>query len=175
RERLPHLVAADLLDLCGEVEKAHVDAALGELGEQDIGHLAELELVVCKERDNLLFQLDRRRRALEVEARADLLAGLVDGVLHLDEVGVDDGVEAGHFANLSAHRRSHRRAAFGARILPCKSRPESTSSLTTPSGCRRWRRRSCASRAMPTCAASSMTRSSAARRSSSLAAAATSS
>jgi hypothetical protein len=33
---------------------------------------------------------------LEVEARADLLVGLFDGIAHFDEIGLEDGVEAGH-------------------------------------------------------------------------------
>ena len=40
------LVAADLLDLA-LVEEAHVDVALGQLREQHVAHLAELEVVVA--------------------------------------------------------------------------------------------------------------------------------
>ena len=54
----------------------------------------------AKSVSSLLLSARRRcaRRALEVEARADLLAGLVDGVAHLDEIGFENGVEAGHDA-----------------------------------------------------------------------------
>src|SRR6185369_14751629 len=93
-------VAAALLDLRIAVEEARVDVALAELGDQDVEHLAELELVVGIEGDLLVLELDLRRRALEVEARADLLAGLVDGVLHLDQIRIEDGIEAGHAGTL---------------------------------------------------------------------------
>ena len=86
-DELAHLVAADLLDLRVPVEEAGVDVALAELGEQDVGDLLELEVAVAEERDLLVLQLDARRAALEVEARADFPGGLVDGVLDLDEVG----------------------------------------------------------------------------------------
>ena len=44
--RLAHLVAAGLLDLGAVVEEAHVDAALGQLGQQDVLDLADLEIAV---------------------------------------------------------------------------------------------------------------------------------
>jgi hypothetical protein len=92
-DQLLDLVAADLLDLGRAVEKADVDAALGELGDQHVHHLADLEVAVGPDRHFLLFQLDLGRRALEVEAGADFLGGLVDGVAHFDEIGFENGVE----------------------------------------------------------------------------------
>src|SRR5207249_3232458 len=95
-DTLLELVAADLLRLGAAVEESCIDLALGQLGQQDIHHLAELEVAVGVEREFLVAELDARVAALEVEARADLLVGLVDGVAHFDEVGFDDSVEARH-------------------------------------------------------------------------------
>src|SRR5438552_6873355 len=96
RQHLLDLVAADLLDLRAAVDVSRVDAALGQLGQQDVHHLADLEIAVGVQGELLVLLLDARRRALEVEAGADLLGGLVDGVLHFDEVGFEHGIEAGH-------------------------------------------------------------------------------
>jgi hypothetical protein len=56
----------------------------------------ELEVGVAKQRDVLVLELDGGGRALEVEARADFLGGVVHGVFHFNEVGFADGVKRGH-------------------------------------------------------------------------------
>jgi len=71
-DRLLHLRAADLLDLL-RVKEAGIDPALGALGEENVGHLIQLELVVGVERHHELGLLDARVRALEVEAVCDFL------------------------------------------------------------------------------------------------------
>jgi hypothetical protein len=46
----------------------------------------------------LVGEFDAGVGALEVEARADFLGRLVDGIAQFDQVGFEDGVEAGHGA-----------------------------------------------------------------------------
>ena len=58
--------------------------------------MPELEFGVRKQGEFGLLVLDARVRSLEIEARADLLAGLVDGIAHFDHVGFGDDVEGGH-------------------------------------------------------------------------------
>src|SRR5438105_1152525 len=79
-EHLLDLVAADLLHVA-LVQETHIDAAFGELVGQDVLDLAELELRVAEQGDFLVLELERGGRALEIEARADLLRGVVHRVL----------------------------------------------------------------------------------------------
>src|SRR2546425_39024 len=95
-DRLLHLGAADLLDAL-RIEHPRVDAALGTLGQENVGHLLQLEIVVRVERQHQLGLLDARVRALEIEAVRDLLVRLVDRVLQLDLVHFGDDIEGGHF------------------------------------------------------------------------------
>jgi hypothetical protein len=87
-------IFSDLAD----VQEADVDAGLGELVAQDVVHLVELEVAVADQRDVFFLQLDGGGRALEVEARADFLAGVFHGVFDLDQIGFKNGVERGHGA-----------------------------------------------------------------------------
>src|SRR5208282_18847 len=100
------LVAADLLDRAG-FKRAHVEPALGELPEQHVGHLLQLELVVGIERELVLLVLDAGVGALEVEARRELLVGLVERVAHLDLVYFGDDVERRHAPGASEKSRSY--------------------------------------------------------------------
>ena len=93
-DRLLYL-GTDFLDAL-RVEHPRVHCALRALGEEDVGHLLQLEIVVGVDRQHQLGLLDARVRALEVEAVRDLLVGLVDCVLQLDLVDFGDDVERGH-------------------------------------------------------------------------------
>ena len=116
RHHLLDLVAAHLLELGAQVEEAHVDAALAELGQQHVAHLADLEIAVGIERERALLalvgELDAGIGALEVEARADLLVALLDGVAQFDQIGFEDGVEAGHDARSLAQRELSENSAM---------------------------------------------------------------
>ncbi len=92
RRDLLDLVATDFLDVA-EFERAHVDAALGELPEQDVGHLLQLEVVVGIERELLFLVLDARVGALEIEAGGDLPVRLVERIADFDLVDFGDDVE----------------------------------------------------------------------------------
>ena len=120
------LVAAHLLRLGAEVEEAHVDAAFAQLGRAARRcTCCELEVAVGLQGDLVLLgalvgQLDLGTGALEVEACADLLGRLVDGIAQLDEVGFEHGIEAGHggcrwLRGIQAHSasRSRRRMRTG--------------------------------------------------------------
>jgi hypothetical protein len=57
-------------------------------------HLLQLEVGVARVRViSFLLELDGGGRALEVEAGADLLGGVLHGVLHLHHVGLAHGIE----------------------------------------------------------------------------------
>jgi hypothetical protein len=66
----------------------------------------------------LLSELDLGAGALEVEAGADLLVGLVDRVAEFDEVGFDDGVEAGHGAGARQRRVGEKGMGENAMRIP---------------------------------------------------------
>src|SRR4029453_17664360 len=70
-------------------------AALDEARLQHVPHGLELEVVFGGGRQGVgfLIGVDRRDRALEVEALADFLARLVDGVVDLRHVDVRGDVE----------------------------------------------------------------------------------
>src|SRR6266850_479932 len=94
-DRPLHLVAGDFLQR-PRLEAADIDVALRQSRAQHIGDLAELELVVGVDRQQVLAELDARIRALEVEAVGDLLVGLLDRVLHFLLVDLRDDVEGRH-------------------------------------------------------------------------------
>src|SRR5262249_25805489 len=71
---------------------------LGELLLQYLAQGPDLEVVGRAQQQRLLFALDGRVGALEVEALPDLAQGLVDGVVDLLEVDLADDVEGRHAA-----------------------------------------------------------------------------
>src|SRR5690606_362308 len=72
-----------------EFQAADVDAARGQALLEDVGHLLELEVAGRGLADDVVLQRELRVHALEVEARGQFAAGLVDGVGQL--VGVHFG------------------------------------------------------------------------------------
>ena len=88
-------VAADLLNLAS-AEKTYIKLPFGALRPQYIAHLRKLEVVIGKEREFHLLVLDARIRSLEIKARANLPVGMVQHILHLDQISFADYIEGGH-------------------------------------------------------------------------------
>ena len=103
----------DLLDLVAPhflhralVQKAHVYIALGEFVAQDFLDLLKLKIRIAEQGDFLVLELDAGRGPLEVEARADLLGGVVDGIFHFDEIGFANRIKRWHVSFLFNSARS---------------------------------------------------------------------
>ncbi|KKT24747.1 MAG: hypothetical protein UW11_C0041G0013, partial [Parcubacteria group bacterium GW2011_GWA2_43_9b] len=81
-------------------QRAHVDAAFRQLGGQHVAHLAELEVVVRKHHQDLVFVLildfDARIRALEIEAVGNLLVALVDRIPDFDLIHFGNDIKRWH-------------------------------------------------------------------------------
>lgn len=99
RNDLFDLVATDGLDLA-EIQKAHVDIAFGHFAQQHVADLAKLEFTVSPGGDDLVAEFDLGGTPLEVETVGGFLAGLVDSIANLDQVGLKDSVERWHGAEL---------------------------------------------------------------------------
>src|SRR5688572_14640437 len=84
RNYLPHRAAGGRLDVTA-LEVLHRDVALDQPRLQHVPDRFEPEVVFGGERQRgrLLIEIDRGGRALEIEALADFLARLVDGVVDL--------------------------------------------------------------------------------------------
>ena len=95
-ERLAQRVAASLLRGLAFIEKADIHAALGELADQHIAHLLELEVGIGYERELEILLFDCRGSAAEVKAVADFLLGLGNGIVEFDRIGFENNVKTGH-------------------------------------------------------------------------------
>ena len=80
RDHLLHLVTADFFGLCA-LQRTYVHIALGHFGDQHVIDLRDLEVIVGKNDQRLVGELNARVRPLEVETIGNFLVGLVDGVL----------------------------------------------------------------------------------------------
>ena len=89
------LVAAHLLYVA-LIQKAHIDVALGELVAQDIFNLRQLEFRIANQGDVFFFQVDGRRRALEIKTRGNFLGGVFHSIFNLHKVGFTDGIKRRH-------------------------------------------------------------------------------
>src|SRR6218665_2866491 len=103
-EQLFDLVAADLAHLA-DVEKAHIDAALGQLVAQHVFDLGELEVGIVDERDLALLDRYAGRSAFEVETGGDFLGGVLDRVPDVNQVGFANSVKRWHGGSRSRETR----------------------------------------------------------------------
>ena len=105
-DELLERVAGGLFHRLGFIQETDVDVALGQLADQYVAHLLDLEIGVANDGQFELFLLDGCGRAAEVETGGNFFLSLIDRILQFDGIGFEQNVKTRHGNSLCKMTRN---------------------------------------------------------------------